>query len=75
MEHLSNHHEDHPNQHKNSHKPRNEMGHPVLSLMESQEFPNGKKTIVEKFYHLKKEIIQKRWTFRATNRDLSKKVN
>ena len=51
------------------------MGHPVLSLMESQEFPNGKKTIVEKFYHLKKEIIQKRWTFRVTNRDLSKKVN
>ena len=47
MEHLSNHHEDHPNQHKNSHKPRNEMGHPVLSLMESQEFPNGKKAIVE----------------------------
>ena len=36
MEHLSNDNEDHPNQQKNSHKPRNETGHPVLSLLESQ---------------------------------------
>ena len=36
MEHLSNDHEDHPNKHKNSLKPRDETGHPVLSLSESQ---------------------------------------
>ena len=36
MEHLSNDHEDHPNQHENSHKLCNEMGHPVMNLMESQ---------------------------------------
>ena len=36
MEHLSNDHEDHPNQHENSHKLCNEMGHPVLNLIESQ---------------------------------------
>ena len=33
---LSNDHEDHPNQHDNSHKPRDEMGYPILSLLESQ---------------------------------------
>ena len=36
MEHLSNDHEDHPNQHKNSYKLCDEMGHPVVNLMESQ---------------------------------------
>ena len=36
MEHLSNDNEDHPNQHENSHKLRDETGHPVLSLLESQ---------------------------------------
>ena len=36
MEHLLHKHKDHPNQHKNSHKPCNEMGYPVLSLLESQ---------------------------------------
>ena len=36
MEHLSNDHEDHPNQQENSHKPYDEMGYPVLSLLESQ---------------------------------------
>ena len=36
MEHLSNHHKDSPNQHKNSHKLCDEMGHPVVNLMESQ---------------------------------------
>ena len=36
MEHLSNDHKDHPNQHKNCHKLCNEMGHPIVSLMESQ---------------------------------------
>ena len=34
MEHLSNDHEDHPNQHKNSHNLCDEMGHPVVNLME-----------------------------------------
>ena len=55
MEHLSNDHEDHPNQHKDSHKSRNELGHPVFSLLESHwkqattwsEFLNGVKAIVE----------------------------
>ena len=36
MELLSNDHEEHPNQQENSHKPRDEMGYPVLSLLESQ---------------------------------------
>ena len=36
MEYLSNDQKDHPNQHENSHKPHNEMGHPVLSLLEHQ---------------------------------------
>ena len=36
MEHLSNDHEDRPNQHKNGHKLYDEMGHPVVNLMESQ---------------------------------------
>ena len=36
MEHLSSDHEDHPNQHENNHKLCSEMGHPVLSLLESQ---------------------------------------
>ena len=35
MEHLSNDHEDHPNQRKNSHKLCDELGHPVLKLLES----------------------------------------
>ena len=33
---LSNDHKDYPNQRENSHKPHNEMGYPVLSLLESQ---------------------------------------
>ena len=36
MEHLSNDYEDHPNQNKKSHKLFDEIGHPDLSLMESQ---------------------------------------
>ena len=36
MEHLLNQLEDHFNQHKNSHNQCNEIGHPVLSLMENQ---------------------------------------
>ena len=36
MEDLSNDHKNHPNQHKNSLKLCNEMGHPILNLMESQ---------------------------------------
>ena len=47
MEHLSNDHEDCLNQHKNSHKLCDEMGHPVVNLMESQWKANGGKAIVE----------------------------
>ena len=50
MEHLSNYHKYCPYQHKNSHKLRNEMGHPVVNLMESQlklRHSNGGKSIVE----------------------------
>ena len=36
MEHLSNDHKDHLNQHENSHKLYHEMGHPILTLKESQ---------------------------------------
>ena len=36
MEHLTNDCEDRPNQQKNSYKLYDEMGHPILSLMESQ---------------------------------------
>ena len=36
MEDLSNDHEDHPNQLENGHKSRDETGHPVLNLLESQ---------------------------------------
>ena len=36
MEDLSNDHKDHPNRHENSHKLCDEMGHPVVNLMESQ---------------------------------------
>ena len=36
MEHLSNDEKAHPNQHENIHKLCNEMGHPIVNLMESQ---------------------------------------
>ena len=36
MEYLSDNHKYHPNLHKNGHKLFNEIGHPVLNLMESQ---------------------------------------
>ena len=36
MEHLSNDQEDHPNQHENNYTSYDEMGHPILSLLESQ---------------------------------------
>ena len=36
MEHLSNDHKHHRNQYKNIHKLYNEMGHPILSLIETQ---------------------------------------
>ena len=63
MEHLSNDHEDHPNQYENSHKPRDETGHPFLSLLEGQwklrqqhdqNLPNGGKAIVETSVRRKK---------------------
>ena len=49
MEHLSNDGKDYPNYHKNSHKLCIEIGHPLLSLIESQlpGFPNGGKAILE----------------------------
>ena len=34
MEHLLNYPEDHPNQHENSHKLCDEIGYPVLTLLE-----------------------------------------
>ena len=44
-------HEDHPNQHKNNHKLCDEMGHPILNLLDNQwklrQHPNGGKAIVE----------------------------
>ena len=36
VKHFSSDHEDHPNQHKNNHKPCDEMGHPIVNMMESQ---------------------------------------
>ena len=36
MEHILNDHKDYPNQQENSHKLCDEIGHPVLSLLESQ---------------------------------------
>ena len=36
MELFSNDQEDHPNQHGNNHKLCDEIGHPVVNLMESQ---------------------------------------
>ena len=68
MEHLSNDHEDHPNQHENSHKLCNEMGHPIVNLMESQwklrqqndqNFPMGK-AIVEQILALEEIKKSKR---------------
>ena len=64
MEHLSNDHKDRPNLHENSHKPRDEMGHPVVNLTESQwklrqqhdqNFPMERKPLKKK----KKEINPK----------------
>ena len=57
MEHLSNDQEDHPNQYENSHKPRDETGHPVLSLLEiewklrqhDQNFPIEGKPLQNKY--------------------------
>ena len=36
MEHLPSDHEDHHSQHENSHKLHDEMGHPIMNLMESE---------------------------------------
>ena len=36
MEHFSNDHEDQQNKYENSHKLRDDTGHPILSLLESQ---------------------------------------
>ena len=69
MKHLSNDQKDCPNKHNNSHKQSNEMGHPVLSLMESQwklrqqhdqNFPNWKKAIVEQIL-ASEEISKSKW--------------
>ena len=58
MEHLSNDHKEHPNQHKIIQKLYDEMGHPIMNLMESQwklrqqhdqNFPNGGKPLFNKY--------------------------
>ena len=58
MEHLSNDHLEHHNQHENSHNLCTEIGHPVLSLQESQwkvtkwhnqNFPMEGKTLQNKY--------------------------
>ena len=36
MEHLLNDHKDHPHQHRNSHELCDEMGYPIVNLMEGQ---------------------------------------
>ena len=68
MEHLSNDHEDHPNHHKNSHKLCNEMGHPIVNLIESQwklrqqhdhNFPMEGKPLQNKYLCQKKETNPK----------------
>ena len=70
MEHLSNNdHKDHPNQHENSHKLCYEMGHPALSLLQSQlklrqqndqNFPMEEKPLQNKYWRQKKEINPKK---------------
>ena len=84
MEHLSN-HEDRPSQHENRHKLCNEMGQPLLSLLESQcklrqqhdqNIPNGGKAIAEQILAIRrKKEIQKCRIVRVTVRDPSRKVN
>ena len=68
MEHLSSDHKDPPNQHENSHKLCDEMGHPIVNLMESQwkprqqndqNFPLEGKPLQNKYYCQKKEINSK----------------
>ena len=68
MECLSNDHEEHPNQHKNSHKLFDEMGDPVVNLMESQQklrqqhdqnFPMEGKPLWKRYQRQKKEISPK----------------
>ena len=68
MEHLSNDHKDCPNQQENSHKLCDEMGHPILSLMESQwklrqlhdqNFSIEENLLYHKYLHQKKEINPK----------------
>ena len=63
MQHLSNDPADHPNQHENSHKLHNEMGYPILRLLESQwkqrqqhgqNFPMKGKPLQNKYQHQKK---------------------
>ena len=68
MEHLSNDQEGHSNQYENSYKVCNEMGHPVVNLMECQwklrqhesEFPNGGKAIVDQMLASEERNISER---------------
>ena len=67
MQHLSNDRKDHPNQQENSHKLCDKMGHPILSLMESQRklrqhdqnCPMERKPLSNKCYRQKKYINPK----------------
>ena len=51
------------------------MGHPVLSLMESQWKPNGGAAIVEQILASKEMNKSKRAGLRVTVRDPNRKVN
>ena len=46
------------NQHKNSHKPRDEAGHPVLSLLESHVWAGGSSWYLELLDKLQKRICR-----------------
>ena len=68
MKHLPNDYEDRPNQHENYYKLREEKGHPVLSLKESQwkliqehdhDFPMKVKPLYNKYQRQKKERNRK----------------
>ena len=85
MEHLSNDHKYHSNELKNSHKLRDEMGHPILGMIESQwklRQPHDQMENHCRENHCRTNIsarrkkeIQKSWTVKVMVRDASKKVN
>ena len=71
--HLSNDDEEHPNQHENSLTLSNEIGHPLLSLMESQ-LKQRRRCRTDASVR-KNKLIKKRKTVRVTASDLSRKIN